>query len=116
MPLGVAAEVPYSQFAVPFMPGDVVMLYTDGLVEATDGAGKQLEEEGLLRMAEGLPVKSLQGMFEVFNGRFEAFRGTVPVADDLTMLFFRHTGDVSKAHLVPRKLRSYGKLLGLIPV
>jgi serine phosphatase RsbU (regulator of sigma subunit) len=116
LPLGLAPEVPYNQFALPFLPGDIVMLYTDGLVEARGADGEMLGEDGLLRLAEGLPVDSLKSASKEFNDRFEAFCAACPVNDDLTMLFLRHTGDISKAYIIPRKLQSYGKLLGLIPI
>src|SRR5439155_1660276 len=48
LPLGIDGATPYSQRDLPLGRGDLVVLYTDALVETTDPAGKPLQEAGLL--------------------------------------------------------------------
>ncbi len=115
LPLGIAAEVPYSQFAVSFNPGDVLLLYTDGLIEATNPAGTQLGEAGLLEMVRGLPTEALDALTAEFLARLGAFRATQPPEDDLTLLFLRRTGNTRVKHSLRERLRVYGRLFHLLP-
>ncbi|MFA7236432.1 MAG: SpoIIE family protein phosphatase [Phycisphaeraceae bacterium] len=49
LPLGVIGETGYRQFVVTLEPGDVVMMYTDSLMEATPGTGgRMLGGEGIV--------------------------------------------------------------------
>ena len=114
LPLGIAPEIPYHQFAIPFTPGDILVLYTDGLIEATNPANTQLGEEGLLAMVQNLPTDSLPAAVAAFQSRLDAFRSTKPSDDDLTLLFLRRTGNTRVSHSVRERLRVYGRLLGVI--
>ena len=51
LPLGLDDETPYHQFAVTLGRGDLVLFYTDALIEAADPSGRLLGEEGLLALA-----------------------------------------------------------------
>src|SRR4051812_30709903 len=44
LPLGLDDATPYDQFAVQLGRGDLVVLYTDALIEASDAAGQMLGE------------------------------------------------------------------------
>ncbi|MHA6347319.1 PP2C family protein-serine/threonine phosphatase [Roseivivax sp. CAU 1761] len=50
LPIGLVPEVAHERVTVPLQPGDRVLLYSDGFVEAPVGGGGMLEEEGLLRL------------------------------------------------------------------
>ncbi|MBC3763415.1 PP2C family protein-serine/threonine phosphatase [Quadrisphaera oryzae] len=52
--LGPFAEVEVAQVEVELGPGDQLVLYTDGVTEATDPRGRQLDEQGLLELLAGL--------------------------------------------------------------
>lgn len=39
LPLGIIEPTPYAQFAVPLQPDDLVVLYTDALIETRDPQG-----------------------------------------------------------------------------
>jgi serine phosphatase RsbU (regulator of sigma subunit) len=115
LPLGIAPEVPYSQFALPFTAGDVLLMYTDGLVEATNAAGAQLGEEGLMRLAAGLPTADLPKAAATLLAGLRAYCGDCPAADDLTLLFLRHSGNTKVRYRLRERLRVYGRLFGLLP-
>ena len=57
LPLGLDEETPYDQFAVPLGIGDVVVFYTDALIEASDASGRMLGEAGLLGLVRGLDAR-----------------------------------------------------------
>jgi len=92
-PLGVLPTLPSIDTAV-LNPGDVLFLYTDGLTEMSDAAGKMLGLEGVesqfasLYAAAGadLPLSQLRNQL---SQSLDTLRGSSPVTDDRTFLFAR---------------------------
>jgi hypothetical protein len=58
LPLGLIPGTDYVQVAVQLNRNDVMILYTDGIIDATDRAGNMLGGDGLLEIARNLPVES----------------------------------------------------------
>ena len=89
VPLGLLPQAPYSAGETVLGPGDVLVLYTDGLVEAADPAS---DEYGLERLREvclrsrGETCASLAGILE---HDLEEFACGVPFADDRTLVLAR---------------------------
>src|SRR5712691_8234190 len=86
LPLGLIAGTSYSQTAVQLEPGDLLLLYTDGVSEAYDESGTQLGMGRLLSMARNLPTESAAAAGKGLLGAVARFRGTAPTADDETVL------------------------------
>jgi phosphoserine phosphatase RsbU/P len=86
MPLGLIAGTSYTQTAVQLEFGDLLLLYTDGITETWDASGEQLGQERLLTIVRGLPVGSAAAVGQHLLSAVERFRGSVPVADDETVL------------------------------
>jgi len=93
LPLGVVPETRYHQFVVTLGRGDLVVLYTDPLIEATDPAGKPLGPQGLLHLAAGLdasrPAKFAHALLEAAIG----YQHGRPLEDDVTILALHHTAE-----------------------
>jgi serine phosphatase RsbU (regulator of sigma subunit) len=89
LPLGLIPGTSYSQKAVQLEPGDLLILYTDGVSESRNPSGEQLGLAGLLSIAPGLPTKSARSAGRGLLAAVERFRGTVPAADDETVLALR---------------------------
>jgi sigma-B regulation protein RsbU (phosphoserine phosphatase) len=84
-PLGVFPGEEYGQATHQFLPGDELVLYTDGVTEATNAAGEQF---GLARLDAALE-RCAEGVEELLQGvlaALEAFTGGRPAADDRTLL------------------------------
>lgn len=86
LPLGLIAGTSYRQTAVQLDPGDLLLLYTDGVIESTDDSGAQLGLEGLLVQARSLPTYSAQAAGEELVEAVARFRGAVPAGDDETVV------------------------------
>lgn len=89
MPLGFAASETITQLELPFLPGDVILLYSDGLTEAQDPQDHLLGEERLaawLAEAAGLAPEALVAEL---RRRAEAFVAGGRFRDDLTCLAVR---------------------------
>jgi len=93
LPLGMIAGTSYSQTAVQLEWGDLLLLYTDGISESCDESGEQLGLERLLSLAQYLPVESAAAAGRALVAAIERFRGSVPPADDETVLALERRGD-----------------------
>ncbi len=88
-PLGVLAAAAFSARETAFEPGDLLVVYTDGITEAADPDD---EEFGIERLADvtlrhrAAPLAELRGAVE---GALDEFVRGVPYADDRTLLFLR---------------------------
>jgi sigma-B regulation protein RsbU (phosphoserine phosphatase) len=83
-PLGTFEEVSYTPRAIALAPGDLLLLYTDGVTEAesTKSAmfGMQRLEQAILEV-RGQPARTV---VEHVIARVEAFAKGAPQADDIT--------------------------------
>lgn len=86
LPLGVAGDSMFEAGAevVDVRPGDRVLAYTDGVLEARNPDGKMFGEEGFTACVTcDMPE---DGWFEALRERLAAFRGSAAQADDLTLI------------------------------
>jgi sigma-B regulation protein RsbU (phosphoserine phosphatase) len=90
LPLGLVAGTGYQQTAIELQPGDLLVLYTDGINEAENEAGEQLGLSGLLSIAQGLPTSSAAAAGEELVAAVSRFRGSVPAKDDATVVTLLH--------------------------
>jgi serine phosphatase RsbU (regulator of sigma subunit) len=92
VPWGIVDSVDYEQFAVRLKVDDLVLCYTDSLIEARDADGELIGPAGLLKLMneiEGWSPKTLvQRIIDELDQRGE---GAVK-RDDVTCLLFRPNG------------------------
>jgi len=91
LPLGVSAEATYRAATVGIGPGDVLLLFTDGIVEAMDRDSRQY---GMDRLADQLRAHSADTADALLDAlRADLTRHTAgrPLADDLTLLVLKTT-------------------------
>jgi hypothetical protein len=87
--LGVKREFPYEQEFVDLAPGDVLLLYTDGIVEATNHSSELFGEERLaelLRESHALPPQEL---IERIFQQVRMFTGLHGFSDDVSLVVMR---------------------------
>jgi serine phosphatase RsbU (regulator of sigma subunit) len=88
VPLGIIESGCYNQFTVKIGTGDLVVMYTDSLIEAKDKQGRQLGEDGLLRIVRGLDPSDPSDFLHALLGEV----GPAQEGDDLTILILRANG------------------------
>jgi len=93
LPLGLIAGTSYSQTAVQLEPGDLLLLYTDGVSESFDQTGEQLGLDRLLSIARTLPTESAAAAGKGLLSGAARFRGGVPAADDETVVVLHRRAD-----------------------
>jgi sigma-B regulation protein RsbU (phosphoserine phosphatase) len=86
VPLGLLADISYDRTVVKPQVGDLVVLYTDGVSEATNPTGEELGREGLLDLARDLGSSSVEVFGTSLTSALHAFRGGVEPADDETIV------------------------------
>lgn len=92
LPVGMIAGTSYTQTAVQWEPGDLLLLYTDGISESCDESGEQLGFDGLLSIARGLRIESAAAAGQDLMSAVKRFRGPVPPADDETVVALERSG------------------------
>ena len=113
LPLGILDPTDYEQFALRLDLGDLVLLYTDALIEAADGAGRQLGEAGLLDLARALSPLERADVAGHLRRRVDAFAGGVPCNDDATLIILHHNAE-DPPHLNWRgQAAKFARMLGL---
>jgi len=116
LPLGIVEGVPYGQYAVRTMPGDMVVLYTDYFIEARDVAGRALGEEGLMALAADVGRETPESFARELLARVDAYRGGAEPDDDTTLLVMTRTETLRRPYRPSERLKVWGKVLHLLPV
>jgi len=91
-PLGLFPDVEYVSGRVPYAPGDVFAMLTDGLVETTDAWE---EEFGLQRLENVLHDFAGQPLSKIYDAAMEAVHHHGNPSDDRTLMFVRVLGSGS---------------------
>jgi sigma-B regulation protein RsbU (phosphoserine phosphatase) len=89
--LGVMQNLKYQENTVTFEPGSMIVLYTDGVVEAEKKDKELFEMDRFREIFQGGAFRSAEEVTnEVFN-RVREFAGENPQSDDITCLVLRTT-------------------------
>ena len=72
--MGLIPGTDYRQTVVSLKPGDLLVLYTDGITEAENGAGQDLGRDQLLEWARQAPADSAKAVGEALLQRLQSFR------------------------------------------
>lgn len=88
LPLGLFDDVTYDPTTVALEPGDQIVLYTDGITEATDADGRMF---GVDRLDESLNrcQATADALIRTLLDDLSRFTGDQPAADDRTLLVAR---------------------------
>lgn len=113
LPLGLDDDTPYDQFEVALGRGDLMVFYTDALIEAADRSGRPLGESGLLAIAGGLDISDPRSAGPALIRAVEAYREGAPAEDDVTLLTLHHNAGPVPRQSVGEKLDVFAKVFGL---
>lgn len=83
--LGVLPDQQFTQATVALQPGDQLLLYTDGISEATDAAGEEFGEEQLVEMSRNPQGLTSSAMLQAIDQAVRAFH-QAEERDDRTMI------------------------------
>ncbi|MBS1982893.1 MAG: serine/threonine-protein phosphatase, partial [Bdellovibrionales bacterium] len=89
--LGLLSSAAYPQAAVPFEPGDRLVIYSDGIIEAADFTGTPLGEDRLIDIVEHSRELDAQSIRNRILASVDFFTGTSTLDDDRTLLLISRT-------------------------
>ncbi len=84
-PLGIISNMGYTQEELSLKKGDLLLSYTDGIVEARDSKGKEFTLERLKALVRGKSLEPRRVIDEILR-EVNAFSKGVAQHDDLTLL------------------------------
>ena len=89
LPLGIVPEANYETAVLAISPGDALIFYTDGVVEAFDEKGEEFGEVRWINVVRSLPALSAQNSLQFLMKHVDDFVGATRQSDDITCLVFR---------------------------
>ncbi len=89
LPLGIKADSQYETSTIELRPGDALIFYTDGVVEAFNESGQDFGNERWVGAIRSLPDWSAQETLQFLMKGVDEFVGPTRQSDDITCLVFR---------------------------
>ncbi len=86
LPLGILAGVPYQSGEDHLLPGESMLLFTDGVIECRSPEGRPFGERRLREVCRRHQAGGAQQILDGVRQQIIAHRGGTPAADDLTFL------------------------------
>jgi sigma-B regulation protein RsbU (phosphoserine phosphatase) len=90
--LGVFHDAQFDAEAVHFDPGDMLVLYTDGVIEVMDEKDQEFGEERLERILRDSTHLSAEEIIRAVVDQTRAFAGHESYRDDFTIVVIRNSG------------------------
>ncbi len=87
--VGLFPDVEYTIGQAGLVPGDTLLVYTDGVTDALSPEDEHFEEGRLLALLEQ-PASSAQALLDQVWNQIEAYMGGASQFDDITMLALRY--------------------------
>jgi len=89
LPLGIQSEAQYESASVELAPGDWLVIFTDGLVEAINTHEEEYGEARLLAAIAANATTAPEVMLQRLMDALDGFVGTTPQHDDVTCLLVK---------------------------
>ncbi len=89
LPFGILPDAKYDSATVTIEPGDWLVIFTDGLVEAENGRQEDYGEDRLLKAIEGGVSTAPADMLKRLMAEVDLFVGSTPQHDDVTCLLLK---------------------------
>jgi serine phosphatase RsbU (regulator of sigma subunit) len=90
MVLGLFDGAAYEQEVVQLTPGDVIVLFSDGVSEAVNAAGEEFGEAAIPDAVRPALGQSPKAMLEALLAAVRSFAGGTPMKDDITAVVIRY--------------------------
>ncbi len=89
IPLGIFAETRYGDSEEPLSPGDVVVLYSDGITECMNNEENEFGEDRLKEVLAANSDRSAHDISEAIVRAADDFREEAPSSDDITLVVLK---------------------------
>jgi phosphoserine phosphatase RsbU/P len=85
-PLGIIALAPYAEQRINLAPGDLLVLYSDGVTEANNANYDEFGEERFIEVLWRNRLQPAEAITEAVTNALTAFAAGAPPADDITLV------------------------------
>jgi sigma-B regulation protein RsbU (phosphoserine phosphatase) len=89
LPLGIESTAVYETGTVTLRPGDALLMFTDGVVEAFNAAGEEFGNGRWLNAIRNLPAGTASQSLQFLMRQVDEFVGATRQSDDITCLVFQ---------------------------
>ncbi len=91
---GIFPDTTYTQVALPLTPGDVLLVFSDGISEAMNPGGEEWGEQKLINRVRALiddaqETRTAEQYVASISKAVDEFAASAPQHDDMTILLFR---------------------------
>jgi sigma-B regulation protein RsbU (phosphoserine phosphatase) len=93
MPLGIDEDNNWGQEEILISPGDMLLMYTDGVTDAQNNNGEFIDRKIILNAAKKKNGKSVQDVMDGILESVHRFVGEAPRFDDITMVILGREND-----------------------
>ena len=90
--LGLFEHAPFDEETVVLSPGDTLVVFSDGVTEATNAAGEEFGDERLLACLAAHRGSAPPDVLQAVLAAVRAFSHGTPQSDDVTILALRYEG------------------------
>jgi hypothetical protein len=87
--LGAYGRLELTECSIVLAPGDLVLLYTDGVTDAQAASGERFGEDRLVEAVRSAPTSAAADVVGAVCDAYHTFQGEMPAADDVTMVAIR---------------------------
>jgi sigma-B regulation protein RsbU (phosphoserine phosphatase) len=88
-PLGMFKDVSYEEFTLSTRPGDAIVFFSDGIVDAVNEHEEMFGTERLIALVTSQLTNSAEGMVDAIYKELSAFQGGVERFDDETVVVLK---------------------------
>jgi serine phosphatase RsbU (regulator of sigma subunit) len=92
MPMGMFPFATYDPVPLDLNPGDILLVYSDGLTEAENGSQEDFGEERLLALIKSEAPKGVEQMEKTLLSELDRFTQGAMQTDDITFLLVENRG------------------------
>jgi len=96
IPLGIVADAEIEQKALPLLPGDVVLFYTDGVTEAMNAADEEFGGERLAALLRTQRAASAEAIADAIEAAVRDFVGDAVQHDDFALIVVKRVDVISE--------------------
>ena len=86
LPFGIMMDAVYQSGNVTLSPGDLLIIFTDGVVEAINESGEEFDDRRLLELFKAPPIGSAPDRLKYLMSSVDGFVGATRQHDDITCL------------------------------
>jgi len=99
--LGAYRRLDLTECTIALEPGDLVLLYTDGVTDAQAADGERFGEDRLVEAVRSAPSRAAADVVGAVCDAYHLFQGEMPAADDVTMVAIRRLPRRGRAMAAP---------------